>query len=154
MSRTITLHADGSCLGNPGPGGWAATIEIDGEILELSGGAAATTNNRMELCGAIEALRLIACRARPGDSILMRLDSRYVLDGLFSWLPGWQRKGWRKATGEPVKNDDLWRVIAEQKRSLEAAGVTLVNGWLKGHAGHEGNELVDKRAREMAESFA
>lgn len=153
MPRQFVLHADGSCLGNPGPGGWAARIETGAETIELEGGTRATTNNRMELTAAIEAFGRIAGLARPGDSILLRLDSKYVLDGLFEWLPGWQKKGWRNAAGKPVKNDDLWRLLAELKATLEADGVRLVSAWVKGHAGDPGNEHVDGRANAMARSF-
>ncbi len=134
----IEIACDGSCLGNPGPGGWAAVLLApDGETV-LTGGARHTTNNRMELEAAIAA----ASAAPAGESAVVLCDSRYVVDGITSWLPGWIRRGWRTAAKKPVKNADLWRRLAAARDARPG----LSFRWVPGHAGHPGNE----RAHELA----
>ncbi len=133
------MHSDGACRGNPGPGGWAAVLTY-GEIRkELSGGAPATTNNRMELQGAIEALDSL----KEPCVVQFFTDSQYVRNGISQWLFGWKRNGWRTKTRQPVKNADLWRALdaASARHKIEWH-------WLKGHAGHEGNERCDVLANE------
>lgn len=134
----IEIACDGSCLGNPGPGGWAAVLRAaDGERV-FTGGALRTTNNRMELEGAIA-----AAAAAPADGpVVVLCDSRYVVDGINRWLPGWIRRGWRTAAKRPVKNADLWRRLA----AARDARPSLSFRWVPGHAGHPANE----RAHELA----
>ncbi|QFU09722.1 Ribonuclease HI [Rhodobacteraceae bacterium THAF1] len=139
----LFAYTDGACSGNPGPGGWGALlIARDGEAevkrLELKGGEAPTTNNRMELLAAINALESLA---RP-SGITMVTDSQYVKNGVESWIHGWKRNGWKTSAKKPVKNDDLWkRLDAAQARHQ----VTWT--WVKGHAGHPENERADELAR-------
>jgi ribonuclease HI len=149
MRPHVELYCDGACLGNPGPGGWAFLLRFrsaDGVREKEGGGAeAATTNNRMELMGAIEGLGALQ---RPCD-VDLRCDSQYVVKGVGAWLAGWKAKGWRRADGKPVLNEDLWRrldgLLAMHR--VEAA-------WLRGHAGHPENERVDALARAMAAGVA
>jgi len=138
----IVAYTDGACIGNPGPGGWAAIIVRDGAREEISGAAADTTNNRMELTAAIEALRRL-----PSDApVTVVTDSQYLLKGMTSWLAGWQRRGWRTATGEPVLNRDLWETLAA------LAGSRVTWEWVRGHNGHPENERVDRLARAQAQA--
>lgn len=141
MMTEPVAYTDGACLGNPGPGGWGVRILYpSGEVCELGGSAAATTNNRMELQAAIAALQ--ALTALPHVTVLT--DSRYVIDGLTKWLPSWRRRGWMTATQTPVKNQDLWM----QLDRLAHAGVTWKH--VRGHSGHPQNERVDTIARGYA----
>jgi ribonuclease HI len=138
----VTIHTDGSCLGNPGPGGWAARLAVNGHVKFLSGGFARTTNNRMEIFAAVMAL---AALTRP-CSVDLFTDSRYVRDAVEKrWLANWQRKGWKKADGKPVLNRDLWEKLAPL---LGTHKVRL--HWVEGHAGHAENEAVDTLARKEA----
>ncbi len=138
----VEIFTDGACLGNPGPGGWAALLRSRGKERLLSGGEDHTTNNRMELSAAIMALEALTRRCR----VDLTTDSRYVMQGIEQWLPGWRAKGWRTAAGKPVKNQDLWQRLAA------AADAHQVRWhWVKGHAGHVENERVDKAARAEAE---
>ncbi|KAA5602832.1 ribonuclease HI [Blastochloris sulfoviridis] len=139
-----TAYADGSCLGNPGPGGWAVLIiTADGASRTLSGGEPNTTNNRMELTAAITALN-----ALPADApALLFLDSEYVVLGVNEWRPRWESQGWRNANGKPVANADLWR----QLFAVVDARPLVELRWVRGHAGHRGNEIVDRLARAEAE---
>jgi ribonuclease HI len=137
----IVAYTDGACSGNPGPGGWAAVIVNDGEREEISGGAPATTNNRMELTAVIEALR----RVPAGAPVTVVTDSQYVLKGMTSWVAGWRKRGWRTATGGPVLNQDLWEALA----ALVGSRVTWE--WVRGHSGHRENERVDELARAQAQ---
>ena len=140
----IEIHTDGACSGNPGPGGWAALLLYGSSEKEMSGGEALTTNNRMELMAAIQALESLKKPCR----IALFTDSQYVQKGITEWLPGWLRKGWKNAKGEPVKNQDLWQ------RLQAAAGQHRIDWqWVKGHAGHAENERVDALARRAAESY-
>ena len=135
----IVIYTDGACSGNPGPGGWGALLSWNGHEKELFGGEWDTTNNRMELMAAIKALESLK---RPGP-IALYTDSTYVRDGITKWIHGWKRNGWRTAAKKPVKNEDLWK-------RLEAAlvGHDVEWHWVKGHAGHPGNERADQLARD------
>ena len=133
----VTIYTDGACRGNPGPGGWGALL-ISGETRKtLSGAAAATTNNRMELTAAIEALRALR---RPVQARLFT-DSRYVCTGVSEWLPQWKQRGWKTADRKPVKNVDLWQAL-----EAAAAPHRIEWLWVRGHAGNPGNEAVDALA--------
>ena len=135
----ITIHTDGACSGNPGPGGWGAILEWRGHTKELKGGEAETTNNRMELMAAIQALEALK---RPSQVRLVT-DSTYVRDGVTKWIHGWKKNGWKNAQKKPVKNDNLWKRLdaIAQKHSVQW-------DWVKGHAGDPGNERADELARE------
>lgn len=136
--KKVVIHSDGGCHGNPGPGGWAATLSYGKDRKEISGGETATTNNRMELVAAIEALNALK---EPCD-VDFYTDSKYVQNGVTAWMQTWKRKGWRTQSKQPVKNEDLWR-------ALDAATLrhTIKWHWLKGHAGHAGNERCDTLAK-------
>ncbi len=135
----VTIYTDGACSGNPGPGGWGAILMHGSNRKELSGGAADTTNNRMELMAAIEALTALK---RPCKVDLFT-DSVYVRDGITKWIHGWRRNGWRTADKKPVKNAELWQAL---EQALERHQVDW--HWVKGHAGHPENERADELARE------
>ena len=140
--KTVTIHTDGGCDGNPGPGGWAAVLEHAGRRRELSGGDPATTNNRMELTAAIEALAAL----REPCAVTLWTDSQYLREGVTRWLSQWKRRGWRTAAKQPVKNADLWRRLDALTDPHRVAW-----RWLKGHAGHAPNERCDDLAtREIA----
>lgn len=145
----LYAYTDGACSGNPGPGGWGVLLLAkDGETVirsrELSGGEANTTNNRMELLAAINALNALE---KP-SSITVITDSVYVKDGITKWIFGWKSRSWKTATKKPVKNEDLWKCldVATQQHSVTWE-------WIKGHAGHEENEKADKLARTGMEPF-
>jgi ribonuclease HI len=144
MSDTVTIFTDGACSGNPGPGGWGAVLFYNGTEKKLCGGAAQTTNNRMELTAAIEAFKALK---RP-CTVDIHTDSQYVKGGITGWISNWKRNGWKTANKKPVKNAELWR-------ELEAAvsGHKVRWHWVKGHAGHDGNELADQLANEGMEPF-
>jgi ribonuclease HI len=135
---TVEIHTDGACSGNPGPGGWAAILSWRGQERELSGAEAQTTNNRMELMAAIEAL---ASLKRP-MRIRLFTDSDYLRKGITVWLRGWKAREWRTADRRPVKNRDLW-----ERLDATASAHEVDWCWLKGHAGHEMNERADALAR-------
>ncbi|MFN7136444.1 MAG: ribonuclease HI [Thermomonas sp.] len=142
--KQVQVHTDGACLGNPGPGGWAALLCWRGVERELAGGEPATTNNRMELMAAIAALEAL----KEPCEVVLTTDSQYVRQGITEWMPGWLRRGWKTAGGEPVKNRDLW------ERLHAAASRHAVDWrWVKGHAGHPENERVDQLARAQALKF-
>ncbi len=134
----VQIFTDGACSGNPGPGGWGALLRFAEVEKELSGGEAATTNNRMELMAAIAALEALK---RP-CGVQLYTDSLYVRDGFIKWLPGWKARNWRTAAKEPVKNVDLW-----QRLEQAAAPHKIEWNWVRGHAGHPENERVDALAR-------
>lgn len=139
MSERVTIYTDGACSGNPGPGGWGAILSFGDTTKELFGGEAHTTNNRMELMGAISALEALK---RP-CSVDLHTDSQYLRNGIMNWIHGWKKNGWRTADKKPVKNVDLW------KRLDEALGNHDIRWhWVKGHAGHAQNERADELARE------
>jgi ribonuclease HI len=137
-SKIVTIHTDGACSGNPGPGGWGALLAWRGHERELLGGEAHTTNNRMELMAAIVALETLK---RPME-VALYTDSTYVKNGITQWLPGWKRNGWRTKAKAPVKNADLW-----QRLETAAERHTVDWRWVKGHAGDPGNERADALAR-------
>lgn len=142
----ITIFTDGACSGNPGPGGWGCVIALpEGRVLELAGREALTTNNRMELGGVIASLN--AVKDRPGVAQI-HSDSTYVIEGITKWIIGWRRRGWRTASGEPVKNEDLWRALAGAVAARGKGGVEW--RWVKGHAGHDANERCDAIAVALA----
>ncbi|MBO6509259.1 MAG: ribonuclease HI [Roseibium sp.] len=134
----VTIYTDGACSGNPGPGGWGAILRFGEHEKELQGGEAETTNNRMELTAAIEALNALK---RP-CAIDLYTDSTYVRSGIREWMDGWKRKNWRTSTNKPVKNADLWQALDAAR---ERHDVTW--HWVKGHAGHPDNERADELAR-------
>ncbi|MBI1368964.1 MAG: ribonuclease HI [Planctomycetes bacterium] len=135
----VMLYTDGACLGNPGPGGWAYIHKFpaSGREVEVSGGEAATTNNRMELTAVIEGLASLDARCH----VTLVGDSEYVLKGISEWLPGWKKRGWRKADKKPVLNADLWQRVDEL---LQTHQVKVQ--WTRGHAGHPENERCDELA--------
>ena len=137
--RRVTVYTDGACLGNPGPGGWAALLIADGETRELSGYEPQTTNNRMELRAAVEALRALP----DGTEIDLHTDSQYLRTGMSEWLARWKRNGWRTADRKPVKNVDLWQDLD----ALAARHVVRWH-WVRGHCGHPENERCDALANE------
>jgi ribonuclease HI len=134
----IEIFTDGACSGNPGPGGWGAVLRFKGVEKELSGGEAATTNNRMELMAAIGALEALK---RP-SRVALTTDSTYLRDGITRWIHGWKRRNWKTAGRKPVKNEDLWRRL---EAALSPHEVTW--HWVRGHAGHPENERADSLAR-------
>jgi ribonuclease HI len=132
--RAVEIYADGACRGNPGPGGWGVLLRSGKRERELCGGEAQTTNNRMELTAVIEGLRALQRRSR----VRVYTDSQYVQKGISEWIHGWKRRGWRTADKKPVKNEDLWRKLEEVTHAHEVEWF-----WVKGHAGHPGNERAD-----------
>jgi ribonuclease HI len=137
--KRVTIHTDGGCEGNPGPGGWAAVLESGDRKKELSGGAMATTNNRMELQAAIGALTAL----KQPCAVDFYTDSTYVRDGITKWISSWKARGWKTVAKQPVKNEDLWREL-----DAAANAHRISWHWLKGHAGHAGNERCDQLAAE------
>jgi ribonuclease HI len=135
----VTIHTDGACSGNPGPGGWGAILQWGGHTRELKGGEAHTTNNRMELMAAIVALETLK---RPCE-VDLHTDSEYLRQGITDWISGWKRNGWRTAARKPVKNLDLW-----QRLDAAVGRHTVHWHWVRGHAGHDLNERADELARE------
>ena len=144
--KKVTVYTDGACRGNPGPGGWGAILVYGAHERELSGGERETTNNRMELTAAIEALGAL----REPCEVTLYSDSKYLTDAVtLGWLDGWRVRGWRRADRGPVQNPDLWERLYTL---LHTHSVTLV--WVKGHAGHPYNERCDALATAYADSFA
>jgi ribonuclease HI len=141
----VVIYTDGACSGNPGPGGWGAVLESGSARREMHGGEPATTNNRMELMAAIQALEALS---RPA-AVTLYTDSKYVLDGITKWINNWQRNGWKTSARQPVKNADLWRRLSEAMD-----GHTITWKWVKGHAGDPGNERADELARQGSEEHA
>ncbi|HCK84944.1 MAG TPA: ribonuclease HI [Hyphomonadaceae bacterium] len=137
MSGTVDIWTDGACSGNPGPGGWGAVLRAGGHEKEISGAEAATTNNRMELMAAIEALGAL----KKPSTVTLHTDSKYVMDGLTKWIHGWKKNGWKTADKKPVKNEDLWR-------RLDAANALhqVTWKWVKGHS----DDVMNNRADELA----
>lgn len=140
----IEAFTDGACLGNPGPGGWAALLRTGDNERLLAGGDPATTNNRMEMMAAIGALEALKRPCR----VVLTTDSRYVMQGIEQWVPKWRANGWRTADRKPVKNQDLW-----QRLSAAVDGHEVRWQWVRGHTGHVENERVDQAAREQAEAL-
>ena len=142
----VEIFTDGACSGNPGPGGWGVILRHKDTEKELSGGAAETTNNRMELTAVIEALQAL----KAACDITLYTDSRYVMDGVTQWLPNWKKNNWKTANKKsPVKNIDLWQLLDSL---LEKHKIHWI--WVKGHAGHPENERVDRLARTQSQNFA
>ena len=141
--KSIEIHTDGACLGNPGPGGWAALLRWRGVERELAGGEAQTTNNRMELLAVIQGLRALK---RP-CTVIIHTDSQYVMKGMTEWLANWKRRGWMTADKKPVKNAELWQLLDEQVQRH-----TVSWRWVRGHAGDPGNERADQLANLGVES--
>lgn len=141
----ITIYTDGACSGNPGPGGWGAVLQFDNREKEIMGGAAATTNNRMELMAAIEALRTLTkpCKVR------LVTDSKYLRDGITIWIKNWKKNGWRTAAKKPVKNADLW-----QELEAAAGRHDVTWEWVRGHTGHAENERADALANQGMADFS
>jgi Ribonuclease HI len=135
--KVVEAFTDGACKGNPGPGGWGVLLRMDNQSREIFGGDGATTNNRMELTAAIEALAAL----KEACTVELTTDSTYVKDGVTRWMENWERNGWRTAARKPVKNQDLWQALKAQVARHE------VNWhWVKGHSGHPENELADMLA--------
>ena len=145
QSDRVTIHTDGSCLSNPGPGGWAAILRWRDNEREIVGHEPDTTNNRMELMAAIMGLNAVT-RAMPID---LHTDSRYVMNGVQEWMPTWKANGWKTASKKPVANQDLWQQLDEA-----VSRHRIRWHWVKGHAGDELNERCDQLARTAAESIA
>jgi ribonuclease HI len=139
--ETVEVFTDGACRGNPGPGGWGALLRYRGHEKTLSGGEALTTNNRMELMAAIQALEALKRPCR----VIVHTDSEYLKKGITQWLPVWKRKGWKTAEGKTVKNTDLWQRL-DQARATHRVEWE----WVRGHSGHPENERVDALARSAA----
>jgi ribonuclease HI len=143
VEETVDIYTDGACSGNPGPGGWGVLLKMGSREKELWGGAKDTTNNRMEMTAAIEALKALKrpCKVR------LHTDSQYLKNGITSWIRNWKRNGWRTSDKKPVKNVDLWQALEAE---IETHDIQWV--WVKGHAGHDGNERADSLAnRGMAD---
>jgi ribonuclease HI len=138
----VTLYTDGACKGNPGPGGWGYWMLSGGHSKEMCGGAKSTTNNQMEMTAVIEALASL----KRSCKIQLYTDSQYVIKGMTEWMPGWVRRGWKTAGGDPVKNVELWQRLAALCALHE-----IDWHWVKGHAGHEGNERADQLANQGVE---
>lgn len=137
MKKHVEIYTDGACSGNPGPGGWGAVLVYSTVEKEISGHAADTTNNRMEMTAVIEALKLL----KTSCKVDIYTDSSYVQKGMSEWLEGWKAKGWKTADKKPVKNADLWQVLEEQALRHDVRW-----HWVRGHDGHEYNERADKLA--------
>ena len=145
MTAPVEIYTDGACRGNPGPGGWGALLIAGKNRKTLYGGEAETTNNRMELTAAIEALKALR---RPA-AVVLYTDSKYVMDGIRDWLPNWKRRGWKTAGKKPVKNQDLWRSLDE-----EASRHDISWKWVRGHTGNPGNEEADALANRGIDELA
>lgn len=140
----VDIFTDGACKGNPGPGGWGAVLRFGDKEKDISGGEAQTTNNRMEMMAAVEALNALTKPCR----VTLHTDSKYVMDGITKWVFGWQKNGWKTADRKPVKNAELWQEL------LKATARHQVTWrWVKGHAGHRENERADALACAAAETF-
>ena len=137
MTDRVIIYTDGACKGNPGPGGWGVILNYKGVVKELYGGEKDTTNNRMELTAAIQALEALKKQCH----VELNTDSKYVLQGITEWLPNWKKRGWKTAGNKPVKNEDLWRRLdmARSRHDIEWK-------WIKGHSGHKENDRADELA--------
>ena len=139
MESAVVIYTDGACSGNPGPGGWGAVLLFKGKEKEICGGELDTTNNRMELKAAIEALKALT---RP-CSVELYTDSNYVKGGITQWIHNWKKNGWRTSQKKPVKNDDLWKELDQLDQQHE-----IVWNWVKGHSGDTYNEKADQLANQ------
>lgn len=145
----ITIYTDGGCHGNPGPGGWGIVVIANGEARQLSGGEKLTTNNRMELTAAINALSVVVnTPSFAGKTVTVNIDSQYVKNGITVWIKGWKAKGWKTADKKPVKNQDLWVTLDALNSQL-----TVEWNWVKGHAGVEYNEICDQLCQSEIAKF-
>ena len=144
MTPKVIIHTDGACSGNPGPGGWGAVLQFGDREKDLFGGEPATTNNRMEMMAAIQALEALT---RP-CKVELHTDSTYVQKGIHEWIHAWKKRGWKTADKKPVKNEDLWRRLDEARLRHEVDW-----RWVKGHAGHEMNERADGLARKGCDAY-
>ncbi len=144
MANSVIIYTDGACRGNPGKGGWGVLLQYGDAQKKLYGGDPDTTNNRMELMAAIQALEVLT---RPCE-VLLHTDSKYVLQGITEWLPNWKKRGWKTASKQAVKNEDLWRRLdaASQRHVIQWQ-------WIKGHSGDAGNELADQLANQGIEAL-
>jgi len=144
MIKIVEIYTDGACRGNPGPGGWGVWLKYADAEKFLYGGEQETTNNRMELMAAIQALEILKYPCR----IKLYSDSKYVLQGITEWMANWKKRGWKTAAKKPVKNDDLWRRLDEvmQKHTINWT-------WVKGHSGNIGNEKADQLANQGIDSL-
>ncbi len=157
----ITIYTDGSSRGNPGPGGWAAIVLTDSEVIELGGNETLTTNNRMELMGTIEGLKHINARQQDTEdgeqndykvtAVEVCTDSEYVKKGMTEWIKGWIQKGWKTSTKKDVLNKDLWEKLLHEEERLKKGGVVLTWKYVRGHAGVPGNERADTIATSCAD---
>ena len=143
--KSVEVFTDGACKGNPGPGGWGALLRFQGKEREIYGAEPETTNNRMELLAAIEGLRAL----REPCKVALTTDSVYVKNGITQWLPNWKKRGWKTASKQPVKNEDLWRALDELRQTHD-----IEFHWVKGHADHPENTLVDQLAVEARDRAA
>jgi ribonuclease HI len=144
MQTCVEIFTDGACRGNPGPGGWGALLRYKGREKQLSGAEPLTTNNRMELMAAIQALESLT---RPCEAVLTT-DSQYVRKGITEWMSAWKTRGWRTADKKPVKNEDLWKRL-----DAAAAQHKVEWRWVRGHSGHVENELVDRLANQAIDAM-
>ena len=142
MTPQVVIYTDGACSGNPGPGGWGAVMISGEHVKDICGGEPGTTNNRMELMAAIQALEAL----KKPCKVELHTDSTYVMKGISEWIHGWKKRGWKTADYKPVKNDDLWRRLDAARLRHEVSW-----NWVKGHAGHELNERADALARKGLE---
>ena len=137
MTATIEIYTDGACRGNPGPGGWGALLLYGDHRKTLHGGEPETTNNRMEMTAAIEALNAL----KGARDVILYTDSKYVMDGINKWMPAWKKRGWKTANKKPVKNQDLWQALDEAVSRHK-----IKWNWVRGHTGVDGNEEADALA--------
>ena len=137
MKSSITIYTDGACKGNPGEGGWGAYIEYNNEKVKLYGYETETTNNRMEITAAIEALRYIKVKS----NIILYTDSKYLMNGINTWIHDWKKNNWKTSSNKGVKNVDLWQIIDELNSNH-----SIKWSWVKGHSGNPGNEMADELA--------
>lgn len=142
--KKVEIFTDGACKGNPGPGGWGALLRFGTIEKSLWGGESNTTNNRMELMGAIEALRAL----KEPCEVVLTTDSQYVRKGITEWMAGWKRNGWKTAAKQPVKNVDLWQALDHENALHQVTW-----NWVKGHAGHRENEIADSLANRGIEEL-
>ncbi len=144
-SEPVLAFTDGACRGNPGPGGWGVLLRYRNREKRLQGSETLTTNNRMELQAAIQALASL----RRRSAVHLTTDSKYVKSGITDWIPQWKRRGWKTAGGQPVKNRDLWELLEEL---VARHDVTWF--WVRGHSGHEGNEIADRLANDAIDALS
>jgi ribonuclease HI len=144
-SEPVLAFTDGACRGNPGPGGWGVLLRYRNREKRLQGSETLTTNNRMELQAAIQALASL----RRRSAVHLTTDSKYVKSGITDWVPQWKRRGWKTAGGQPVKNRDLWELLEEL---VARHDVTWF--WVRGHSGHEGNEIADRLANDAIDALS